>query len=152
MQETWTRPRAPVVILSQTDFFAGLAPYQLQRVSAISGLREIGEGCTIYNLGEPARDFYVLVEGMVRFAIGSGNRSASAGDILRRGQVFGWAALAPNAKHRIATATCLTPCTVLAIDGNALDELMEQDHSLGYRIMKQLNLLITGTLTAFAAG
>jgi hypothetical protein len=29
---------------------------------------------------------------------------------------------------------------------------MEADHSLGYRLMKQLNALITGNLTAFASG
>lgn len=151
MQDASTLSRT-LAILSQTGFFAGLSNRQLEVVSGISRLQEFGEGCTIYSLGEPATDFYVLIEGMVRFAIGFGNRNASAGDILRRGQVFGWAALTLNARHRIATATCLTPCTVLAIDGHALDKLMEQDHSLGFRIMKQINLLITGTLTAFAAG
>jgi len=30
--------------------------------------------------------------------------------------------------------------------------LMDQDHGLGYRVMKQLNVLITGNLTAFASG
>jgi hypothetical protein len=29
---------------------------------------------------------------------------------------------------------------------------MEQDTALGFQLMKQLNLLVTGTLTAFAAG
>ena len=33
-----------------------------------------------------------------------------------------------------------------------LIELMNGDHTLGYHLMTQLNLLITGTLTAFAAG
>lgn len=150
--EVLTPTLTPADILSQTDFFAGLTPRQLALVSDISQLQEYGEGCQIYNLGESARNFYVLIEGMVRFAIGFGSRNASAGDILRRGEVFGWAALTPGARQRIATASCVTPCTVLAINGDALVELMEQDHSLGFRVMKQLNFLITGTLTAFAAG
>jgi CRP/FNR family transcriptional regulator, cyclic AMP receptor protein len=152
MPDAWTPPLTPAAILSQTAFFAGLSPKQLDLVSAISQLQEFGEGCQIYNLGEPAKSFYVLIEGMVRFAIGYGNRNASAGDILRRGQVFGWAALTLGANRRIATASCVTSCSVLVIDGVALVDFMEQDHSLGYQIMKQLNLLITGTLTAFAAG
>jgi toluene monooxygenase system ferredoxin subunit len=151
MSDILTRSRAPLDVLSQTDFFAALAPEQLARVAAICQLQECAEGLRIYNHGDSAKYFYVLAEGTVRFAIGFGSRHAAAGDILRRGHVFGWAALTPGARYRIATASCVTPCTVLAIDGDALMGLMEQDTALGYRLMKQLNLLITGTLTAFAA-
>lgn len=152
MPEAAALPPTPIKILSQTAFFAGLKAHQLELVSSISQLEEYEEDCQVYNIGERAKILYVLLEGMVRFAIGYGNRNASAGNILRRGQVFGWAALTPSANLRIATASCLTPCSVLAIDGESLLALMEQDHTLGYRIMQQLNLLITGTLTAFAAG
>jgi hypothetical protein len=31
-------------------------------------------------------------------------------------------------------------------------ESPDRDHTLGYRLMRQLNDLISGTLTAFAAG
>jgi CRP/FNR family transcriptional regulator, cyclic AMP receptor protein len=152
MSDTFTRSRVPTDVLSQTDFFAVLTPEQLQRVAAISQLQEHPEGVRIYNHGDPATYFYVLADGIVRFVIGFGNRNASAGDILRRGNVFGWAALTPGAKSRIATASCVTRCTVLAIDGDALNDVMEQDTALGFQLMKQLNLLVTGTLAAFAAG
>lgn len=152
MPEASALALTPSKVLSKTAFFAGLTAEQLDLVSNISRLRECAEGCQIYCIGETAKTLYVLIDGMVRFAIGYGNRNASAGDILRRGQVFGWAALTPSANLRVATASCLTPCTVLTIDGDGLIALMEQDHTLGFRIMKQLIILITGTLTAFAAG
>lgn len=142
----------PFVILSQTGFFQGLTPDQLRRVAASSRMEQWDEGRQVYNIGEPATEAYVLVRGMVRLAIGLGERNASAGNILRRGEVFGWAALTPNSSVRIATASCLTPCQFLAIDGPSLIRLMEEDHTLGYRLMAQLNRLITSTLTAFAAG
>jgi len=142
----------PFAILSHTDFFHDLTPEQLRRVAQLTGMQECSEGQLIYNLGEAASTVYVLVHGMVRLAIGRGNRNASAGDILRRGEVFGWAALTPASSVRIATASCLTSCGFLAIDGAGLIELMDADHTLGYHLMTQLNLLITGTLTAFAAG
>ena len=40
----------------------------------------------------------------------------------------------------------------LDTDGVGLMKLMEQDHTLGYRLMTQLTRLVTGTLTAFASG
>lgn len=143
---------AHMQILSQTGFFSGLSKEQLMLVSSASRIEECAEGYQIYKIGETAKTLYVLIDGMVRFAIGHGKREASAGDILRHGQVFGWSALTPTCNVRIATASCLSPCNVLAVDGDSLLYLMEQDHTLGYRLMSQLNILITGTLTSFAGG
>ncbi len=139
-------------VLSQTRFFGDLSAAQLQKVAALGEIHDCGEGEPIYRIGEPAQNMYVLVRGMVRMAVGYGERNASAGDVLRRGDVFGWAALTPGCNRRLATATCLTPCTFLSVNGERLLELMEQDHTLGYRLMTQLSSLITGTLTAFAGG
>ena len=145
-----TRPAA-LEILAQTEFFSGLDRAQLEKLAAVSTLQEHAQGVEIYNHGQPARYLYVLAEGLVQFAIGLRNRT-SGGDMLRRGNVFGWAALTPGVRQRIATATCVTPCTVLAIDGNRCFALMEADHAMGFLVMTRLNLMITSTLTAFVAG
>lgn len=142
----------PVAILSQTVFFRELTPGQIERVAALSEMQQCKRDQQVYRIGEPAKAIYVLVQGTVRMAVDFGGRNASAGDVVRRGEVFGWAALTPSCNVRIATASCLTPCSFLAVDGAGLVRLMEQDHTLGYRVMKQLTLLITGTLTAFAGG
>ncbi len=143
-------PSADVV--AGAGFFAGLVLAQLERIAALGRIETHRQDSRIYNIGDAAVDCYVLVEGMVRFSIGLGNRRTAAGQILHRGEVFGWAALVEQAPARIASAVCLTPCTVLAINGDQLLLLMEADHSLGFRLMKQLNILITGNLTAFASG
>ena len=142
----------PDAILSQTDFFQGLTPGQINRVAAVSEMQQFESGHQVYRIGEPAKAVYVLVDGTVRMAIGFGGRNAKAGDIVRRGDVFGWAALTPGCNQRIATASCLSACDILAVDGVGLMNLMEEDHTLGYRLMTQLTRLITGTLTAFASG
>ncbi len=142
----------PSQILSQTGFFGELTPGQLEQVVAHTKLQDFDEGQQIYRIGDPAKLIYVLVCGTARQAISFDGRTASVGDILRRGDVFGWAALTPTCSVRIATVSCLTPCRFLAIDGAGLIELMEHDHTLGYRLMTQLNRLITGTMTAFTGG
>lgn len=139
-------------ILAHTTFFADLAPAQLEQVARLVRVEEHPQNGCIYSLGDLATEFYVLVDGMVRFTIGLGDRRTHAGQILGRGEVFGWAALVESAPKRIAAAQCITRCTVLAITGDQLLILMDHDHTLGYRIMKQLNVLITGNLTAFASG
>jgi CRP-like cAMP-binding protein len=139
-------------ILEEAKFFSDLTHDQLERIAAICGVQEFPNGSQIYNLGNPAKYFYVLIDGIVRFNLTLGNRQASAGEFIRRGEVFGWAALIENAQRRIATASCMTACTVLRVEGDQLLQLMEQDHSIGYYLMKKINVLITSKMTAFAAG
>jgi toluene monooxygenase system ferredoxin subunit len=139
-------------LLAQARFFAALDAAQLERLAAIGRVRSYPADTRIYMIGDEVDDFYVLAQGMVRFTLGFGKRETSAGDIIRRGDVFGWAALVEGYANRIATAHCLTPCTVVALRGGALRGLMESDHSLGYAVMKQLAVLLTSELTTFAAG
>jgi CRP-like cAMP-binding protein len=139
-------------VLALAPFLAGLAAEQLERVSALAHIERHPKDSQIYVLGDSADNFYVLADGMVRFTLGLGRRETSAGEIIRRGQVFGWAALVESAQTRIATAFCLTDCEVIAIDGKRLIALMDADHAIGYAIMKQLAILLTSELTTFAAG
>ena len=146
-------PEAEVVqVLSGSAFFADLTDQQLGALAQLFRLEKYSEASEIYTLGQQAADFYVLVEGLVSFTIGRGNRHASGGEVIRSGQVFGCAALIEGAQRRIATAYCMTPCKLLSADGTALMRAMDRDHSMGFNMMKQLTRLITGELTAFASG
>ncbi len=105
-------------IVAAAGFFTELAPAQRERVAALGHIESYRQDGQIYDIGDAAADLYVLVDGMVRFSIGLGSRRAAAGQVLRRGEVFGWAALVEQAPKRIASAFCISPCTVLAINGD----------------------------------
>jgi toluene monooxygenase system ferredoxin subunit len=139
-------------LLGRSRFFGGLGAARIERIAALGRAQSYPQDTRIYKIGDPVDDFYVLAEGMVRFTLGLYKRETSAGEIIRPGDVFGWAALVEGYSRRIATAYCLTPCTVIALDGTQLHALMESDHGLGYAIMKKLAVLLTSELTAFAAG
>ena len=139
-------------VLGQARFFSGLSKAQLERVAALGRMRAFPQDTRIYTIGDAVDYFYVLAEGMVRFTLGLGKRDTTAGDIIRRGDVFGWAPLVEGHTRRIATAYCLTACSVVAIDGNELVALMDAELGLGYALMKKLAVLLTSELTSFAAG
>jgi toluene monooxygenase system ferredoxin subunit len=139
-------------VLTRARFFSGLDPAQLRRIIALGSTRSFPADTRIYTVGDAVDDFYVLADGMVRFTLGLSKRDTAAGDIIRRGDVFGWAPLVEGHARRIATAYCLTACEVVAIDGAALTQLMEGDAAIGYAIMKKLAVLLTSELVAYAAG
>ena len=139
-------------LLGEARFFSALGPAQLERVARLGRVRSFPQDTRIYAVGDAVDDFYVLAEGVVRFTLGLGKRDTAAGDIIRRGDIFGWAPLVEGHERRIATAYCLTACEVVAIDGAALNRLMEADSALGYALLKKLAVLLTSELVAFAAG
>ena len=139
-------------VLAEARFFSGLTEEQRAQIAALASVKTFPQDTRIYTIGDAVDDFYVLAEGMVRFTLGLGKRETSAGDIIRRGDVFGWAPLVEGQPRRIATAYCLTACAVVAIDGAGLMALMEGEASLGYGLMKKLAVLLTSELVAFAAG
>ena len=143
---------APLEVIAQTAFFAALNKQQLAQIAPLCQPQSFAKGTPVYRLGEPTDAFYVLVDGVVRFSLGIDGAHASAGEIIRCGDVFGWAALIEGATTRLATAHCITDCNVLAMNGKQLLHLMEADNTMGYRLMKKLNALISGNLNHFVAG
>ena len=139
-------------LLREARFFDALSAAQLERIARLGRVRSFAQDTRIYAIGDAVDNFYVLAEGVVRFTLGLGKRDTAAGDIIRRGDVFGWAPLVEGHERRIATAYCLTACEVIAIDGAALNRLMEADSALGYALLKKLAVLLTSELVAFAAG
>ncbi len=148
------KPASPsnLDILEHAGFFSMLTRAQRGQIARIARLVEHPSQYEIYKLGDDAVCCYVLVHGIVRFKLEAAGRCTSAGDLIRNGDLFGWSALLGNAQRRKGTASCVSACSVLTIDGTELVGLMDQDTVMGYSIMTQLSLLITSTLTALAAG
>ena len=138
--------------LSRVNFFSKFSGAQRARVASVSRQVHLPAGKQVYQIGDPAYIAYVLVEGRILFSLSVGQRQASAGQVIGHGEVFGWAALVEPGQPRNGSAMTMAPCTALAIDGAALIAMADADHSLGYVLMRALNKIITGTLTAFAAG
>lgn len=106
--------------------------------------REVYESLsTLYDLGDPADDLYVLESGRVEFIIGRGDRTSPAGFMLRKGEVFGWAALLQSHPQRIAKAACLETSTLLRLKGEDVLRVLAAEPASGYLVMRQLSTLIT---------
>jgi toluene monooxygenase system ferredoxin subunit len=84
----------------------------------------------------------VLESGRVEFLIGRDERVSPAGFMLRKGEVFGWAALVENQPRRIAKATCLEPSQLLKINGMQALQVLESDPASGFLVMRRLASLI----------
>ena len=61
---------------------------------------------------------------------------------------MGWAALLYGPCYGMASAICQKPSLVIAIEGTALRSALEQESSLGFRVMTRLACMLGDRLQA----
>jgi toluene monooxygenase system ferredoxin subunit len=137
--------------LNVGELFAGIREGTLAQINALARREEYQQGGTLYEIGDPADDFYVLESGRVEFLIGRDERTSPAGFMLRKGEVFGWAALLESQPVRIAKATCFERSTLLRINGKRVLKVLEADPASGYLVMRRLSSLIARYLASSGA-
>jgi toluene monooxygenase system ferredoxin subunit len=136
--------------LDAAPLFCGLSAQTLKALERLAKLEEFAEGGTIYEIGDPADDFFVLESGRVEFQIGRGERTRLAGFRLGKGELFGWNALLENQPHRIARATCRERSNVLRLNGKEVLKVLQSDTASGYVVMQRLADLIARYLASDA--
>ncbi len=128
--------------LAVAELFVGSSDQTLTALLALAKSEDFSAGSALYDFGDPVDDFFVLEYGRVEFLIGRDERVSPAGFMLRKGEVFGWAALLENQPQRIAKATCLEPSRLLRINGKQALQVLENDPASGYLVMRRLSSLI----------
>ena len=130
------------------ELFNGIATGTLEALVGLAQRESYRPGAMLYRPGDAADDFFVLDSGRVEFLIGRGDRTAPGGFILRKGEVFGWAALLEGYPARIASARCLEQSDLLRINGRAALGVLERDPTAGFVVMRRLAALIARYLAS----
>jgi CRP-like cAMP-binding protein len=73
--------------------FAGLSPQQMQRILAASSVDEVEAGQVLFDRGQPARHFFIVLEGQVNLVLYSKSGEEKIVDINGPGQSFAEAVL-----------------------------------------------------------
>ena len=96
-----------------------------------------GEGEIIFRCGDPADMFYMLKRGKILLEQRISEKVTISMGTVKPGFAFGWSALLGD-RHFTVDTVCGEPCEVLMIRARTLFNMMEEDHSMGYRLMHRL--------------
>jgi CRP-like cAMP-binding protein len=97
--------------------------------------------------GEPAQALYLIQSGHVGIATHLGKGGVVPIQTLGPGDVLGWSWLLPPYLWEF-DARAIDAVQGLRFDGAWLREQCEQDHDLGYHLLKQLLAVVSGRLAA----
>jgi CRP/FNR family transcriptional regulator, cyclic AMP receptor protein len=126
-------------------FLRGLVPEHRSVVMLGAEEKAFGAGEIVFREGQPANRFYLIQEGRLTLETHVPGRGdieiVSAGP----GQVLGWSWLVPPYVWHFQ-ARALEPAKAMVLNGGHLLVASEQDHYLGYELMKNISKLILDVL------
>jgi len=134
-------------ILGEHPFFGGMdEPYLQLFVDCASNVR-FNAGETIFREGEDADKFYLIRQGKVALETSAPQRGSVIIQTLGEGEVLGWSWLVAPFRWRF-NARVVEAVRAIALDGKCLRGRSEEDHDLGYELMKRAAQIMEQRLQA----
>ena len=134
-------------ILAEHPFFKEQEARYLQLIVGCAANVRFDAGQFIFREGEEANQFYVIRHGKVALEIFAPERGPIMIETLGEGEILGWSWLVPPYHWRFnARAVELT--RAIALDGKCLRTKCEEDHNLGYELLKRFAHIIEQRLQA----
>ena len=136
--------------LSRSQVFKGLNEDEVSLFDPLREVLAVEQGEMIFREGNPARYLFVVEEGRVALTMtlsrpdGSVTHPTTVAS-LGPMEAFGWSSLVEPRVLRFS-AVAVEPSRVTRLDGRALQAVMEQHPSVGYRVMVNLTQLLGGRL------
>lgn len=134
-------------ILSEHPFFHGLDERYLKLVVGCASNVRFEAGQFIFHEGEQANHFYLIRHGIVALEVFAPNRGSLTIQTLDDGEILGWSWLIPPYQWRF-DARAVENTRAIALDGKCLREKCEEDHDLGYELLKRFASILGQRLEA----
>jgi CRP-like cAMP-binding protein len=125
-------------ILAEHPFFKELKEEYLALIVGCASNVRTDAGKIVFREGEEANQFYLIRSGRVVIQLMTPNKGPVVIETLDEGDILGWSWLVPPyIRHFDAKAVELT--RMIALDGKCLRNKCENDHHLGYELLKRFS-------------
>ena len=134
-------------ILAEHPFARGLEQRHVELLTGCAANVRFETGQVIFREGDEANQFYLVREGKLAVELFAAERGAITILTLGAGEVLGWSWLVPPYRWKF-DARALEPTRAIALDGKCLRTKAEQDHDLGYELLKRIAHIMEERLQA----
>lgn len=132
--------------LLSIPWFQELEPEHFEKMCGIACIRQVEANEELFKEGDPEDYLYVVLEGRVAidiFVPGQGRKRILTAEPM---DVVGWSSVTPVVHQRTAGARAVQSGRLVCLDASRLREMCEQDHDLGYIVMRRLANVVASRL------
>ena len=124
--------------LQAIPWFQALSEAHFKKMADIAKLVLIERDEYLFKQGDKQESLYIVIEGRVGIEIYSPVRGYLRVFTAEPMDVVGWSSATPVVRQRTASARAVLGSRLVAIDSHALTKLCEEDHELGFIVMRRL--------------
>ncbi|MGD9787056.1 MAG: Crp/Fnr family transcriptional regulator [Sulfuricellaceae bacterium] len=130
-------------ILSHHPLFREISPEEVERIA--QGTREIhaAKGTILFQKGDPANGFYLVIYGQVKLAFPSPNGSEKVVEIIHPGQSFGEAVMFMEKPYPVY-AQALADSLLLHVTKSTVFEEIEHNRTFARKMLAGLSIRLHG--------
>lgn len=132
-------------IICEHPFFAGVEPRFCSLVCGCARQVSFEPDSYLLHEGEPANEFYLLRQGRVALEITAAGHGTKQFQTLGPGEIVGVSWLIPPYRWSY-DARAVEPVRAIAFDARGIRQQCEQDHDVGYELMKRVVPTLVGRL------
>jgi len=136
-------------ILGEHPFFRDMSEHHLRILVESATVVRFESGDLIFREGEPAHRFYLIRTGTVALQQSAYRIEPFTVITLSAGDIIGWSWLFPPYRWRL-TAKAIDVTRAISMDGALLRAECEEDHNLGYDLMKRFAQIIDSRFDALS--
>ena len=132
--------------LQTIPWFQEISPEHFEKIAGISSLVEVDAKQELFREGDPEDYLYIVLQGRVAiemFVPGRGRVRIYTAEAM---DVVGWSSVTPVVRRRTAGAQAVLPSCLVRLDAAALRKLGEEDHHLGYIVMRRMANVVASRL------
>lgn len=134
-------------LIAEAPVFAQLGEAHLELIAGCAQTERAARDTLLLREGAPADRFYLIRHGVVALEIHAPGRDPLLITTLHEGDVVGWSWLfAPFRWHMDGRAT--TDCALIGFDGACVRRKCDDDHELGYQLMRRFAANVIDRLQA----
>jgi CRP-like cAMP-binding protein len=124
--------------LKRGEIFDFLRPEQVDALSDAAEVVKFKAGDTVYEKGQKAQLFYVVLSGQVSLRLPGKSGVSILIDELTPGSMFG-SCVSLESDSYVLTAQCTESAELLKVKASALKRLLDDDPRLGYAIQSRIS-------------
>jgi CRP-like cAMP-binding protein len=134
-------------ILAKHSFFNGLDARYLQLAVGCASNVRFNVGEFIFQEGEETNRFYLIREGKVALEVFAPGHGSLTVQTLGDGEILGWSWLLPPYRSSF-DARAVETTRAIVLDGKCLRGKCEEDHEMGYELVKRVASILGQRLDA----
>jgi CRP-like cAMP-binding protein len=119
----------------QKDIFRAMNKSFVKKIMNVSATESYEQGDLLFQQGDPANQFYILLRGRIKLTLGESGQSVYI--VSHGGEAFGWSSLIDRETYT-ASAECMTPVKLHRFDQEKVLKILEEDPANGLVFFKRL--------------